>query len=65
MDKDCTLPKEKLKNLTERLRGALRLSGVDNIVTKSRTDNWSGVTRSCQVSLEYSLLVDYDGNTAL
>ena len=29
LDKDRALPKEKLKSLTERLRGPLRLSGVD------------------------------------
>ena len=29
------LPKEMLKSLTERLRGPLRLSGVDSIVTQS------------------------------
>ena len=34
-DKDCVLAKEKLKSLTERLRGPLRLSGVDSIVTPS------------------------------
>ena len=34
-DKDGTLPKEKLKSLAERLRGPLRLSGVDRIVTRS------------------------------
>ena len=34
-DKDGTLPKEKLKSLVERLRGPLRLSGVDMIVTQS------------------------------
>ena len=35
LDKDRTLPKEMLKSLTERLRGPLRLSGVDSIVTQS------------------------------
>ena len=35
LDKDCTLPKEKLKSLAERLHGPLRLSGVDRIVTQS------------------------------
>ena len=35
LDKDPTLPKEKLKSLAERLRGPLRLSGVDSIVTQS------------------------------
>ena len=34
-DKDLALPKEKLKSLAERLRGPLRLSGVDRIVTQS------------------------------
>ena len=35
LDKDRALPKEKLKSLTERLRGPLQLSGVDSIVTQS------------------------------
>ena len=35
LDKDRTLPKEMLKSLTERLRGPLRLSGVDSIATQS------------------------------
>ena len=35
LDKDRALPKEKLKSLTERLRGPLPLSGVDSIVTQS------------------------------
>ena len=35
LDKDRALPKEMLKSLTERLRGPLRLSGVDSIVTQS------------------------------
>ena len=34
-DKDRVLPKEKLKSLTERLRGLLRLSGVVSIVKQS------------------------------
>ena len=34
-DKDGTLTKEKLKSMAERLRGPLRLSGVDRIVTRS------------------------------
>ena len=36
-DKDRTLPKpkEKVKSLAERLRGPLRLSGVDRIVKQS------------------------------
>ena len=34
-DKDRVLPKEKLKSLDERLRGTLRLSRVDRIVTQS------------------------------
>ena len=34
-DKDRALPKEKLKSLAERLRGPLRLLGVDRIVTQS------------------------------
>ena len=35
LDKDSGLPEEILKSLTERLRGPLRLSGVDSIVTQS------------------------------
>ena len=35
LDKDRVLPKEMLKSLTERLRGPLRLSGMDSIVTQS------------------------------
>ena len=35
LDKDCALPKEKLKGLTKKLCGPLRLSGVDSIVTQS------------------------------
>ena len=34
-DKDHALPKEKLKSFAERLRGPLRLSSVDRIVTQS------------------------------
>ena len=70
-DKDCALPKEKLKSLTERLHGPLRLSGVDRIVTQSflcqegPADNHSCVARTCQVSLECSPPVDYEDNTAL
>ena len=69
MDKDRALPKEKLKSLTERLRGPLRLSGVDSIVTQSSSrqewaDNSSCVGRTCQISLERSHLVDNEGNTA-
>ena len=37
LDEDCALPKEKLKNLTERLRGPLQLLGVDSIVTHTST----------------------------
>ena len=33
--KDRALPKEKLKSLTERLRGPFRLTDVDSIVTQS------------------------------
>ena len=36
LDEDCTLPKEKLKSLTERLRSPLQLSGVDSIVTHTQ-----------------------------
>ena len=35
LDKDRAFAKEKLKSSTERLRGPLRLSGVDSIVTQS------------------------------
>ena len=35
LDKDHALTKEKLKSLTERLRGPFELSGVDSIVTQS------------------------------
>ena len=35
LDKDRALTKEKLKSLTERLRGPFKLSGVDSIVTQS------------------------------
>ena len=35
LDKDHTLPKDKLKSLTERLCGLSRLSGVDSIVKQS------------------------------
>ena len=35
LDKDRVLPKEKLKGLTERLCGSLRLSGINSIVTQS------------------------------
>ena len=35
LDKDCGLPKEKLKSLTERLRRPLSLSGIDNFVERS------------------------------
>ena len=35
LDKDCAFPKEKLKSLAERLRGPLRLSSVDRIVSQS------------------------------
>ena len=34
-DKDRALPKEKLKSLAKRLRGPLRLSGMDRVVTQS------------------------------
>ena len=68
LDKDRMLPKEKLKSLTERLCGPLRLSGVDSIVTQS-SSHLEGpttcVARTCQVSLKHSHLVDYEGNTAL
>ena len=57
-------------SLTERLRGPLRLSGVDSIVTPSSRvrkgrQPRSCVPRTCQVGLERSHLVDYEGNTAL
>ena len=69
-DKDRTLPKEKLKSSAERLRGPLRLSSMDRIVTQNllmsgRADNHSCVATTCQVSLECSHLVDYEGNTVL
>ena len=35
LDKDRALTKEKLKSLTERLRGPFELSGMDSIVTQS------------------------------
>ena len=34
-DRDHALPKEKLKSLTETLRGLLRLLGVDSFVKQS------------------------------
>ena len=34
-DKDCALPKEKLKSLAERLRSPLGPSDVDRIMTQS------------------------------
>ena len=43
MDKDRALAKEKLKSLTERLRGPLRLSSVDSIVTQ-RSSRQEGPT---------------------
>ena len=35
LDKDCALPKEKLKSVDERLCGPLRLSSMDRTVTQS------------------------------
>ena len=73
LDKDCPLSKEKLKSLAERLCGPLRLymSSVDiqecntKFLASGRDDNCFCVARTCQVSLKYSHLVDYKGNTAL
>ena len=64
MVKDCRLPKEMLKSLTERLCWPLQLSGVDSIVKQKvpkflaskRADKRSCVRRTCQVSLECSHL---------
>ena len=65
-DKDRALPKEKFKSLDESLRGTLRLSRVDRIVLASgKAKNRSCVAETCQVSLECSHLVDYEGDTAL
>ena len=67
--KDCRLPKEMLKSLTERLCWPLQLSGMDSIIKQKvpkflaseRADKRSCVHRTCQVSLECSHLVDWEG----
>ena len=51
LDKDRGLPKEMLKSLTERLRGPLRLSGVDSIVTQSSSRREGPTTVPVQVEL--------------
>jgi len=53
LDKVRTLLKEKLKGLALRLRDPLQLSG--------RADDGLCVARTCQVGLEHSHLVDYEG----
>ena len=35
LHKDCVLPKDKFKDLTERLPGLLQLSGLNSIVKQS------------------------------
>ena len=71
LGKDRALPKEKLKSLTEKLCGPLQLymSSVNVTQTSSCQEGPTivpvHVARTCQVSLECSHLVDYEGNTVL
>ena len=72
LDKNHTLIKEKLKSLSERLHGLLRLSGMGSTIKLSfvtsgslRAEKRSCVNKTWQVSLEHSNFTDHKGNSML